>query len=59
MLLNHRLLNREFAKSVPITLGEFQTSLSKSRPPTGWGNRLGEQKPTDHFLDKKIDNGIF
>jgi len=52
MLLNHRLLKREFAKSVPITLGEFQTSLSKSKPPTGWGNRLGAQKLTNHFLEK-------
>jgi len=54
MLLNHRLLKREFVKSVPITLGEFQTSLSKSKPPTGWGNRLGAQNLTNHFLEKKL-----
>ena len=54
MLLSHRLFNREFVKSVPITLGEFQTSLSKSRPPTGWGNRLGARKPTDHFLEQNL-----
>jgi tRNA(Ile)-lysidine synthase len=49
MLLSRRLLNREFANSAPITLGEFQTALCKSRPPTGWGNRLGVQKSTTHF----------
>lgn len=52
MHLSHRLLNRELVKSTPITLGEFQTSLSKSRPPAGWGNRLGAQKPTNHFRAK-------
>jgi len=54
MLLSHKLFNREFAKSVPITLGEFQTSLSKSKPPTGWGNRLGAPKLTGHFLEQNL-----
>jgi hypothetical protein len=46
MLLRHRLLNREFTKSAPITLGEFQTALSKSRPSAGWGKTLGTPDPT-------------